>query len=309
MRLYRVCYVCVTETISNLEKLTVEQARKVHDMCSSFMKLTDETQKQVGAMLSQLKDSVPAVITYFKATPDLLNNLKEFIAAKEEVEKAQEEAKDLGMNYPLPPANNYQQEDEGEYNLDEPKKEEEGEYNLGNGGLEDFMTSLQQERKSEVPAASYKTNAEDAKAMPKPRQTTGAAPNPAKNRVIENDNEIMGFVQAKEAPQKGGVDDFESLFGNMGPTAPAYAPPRPEPSQPAAKKQATAYDEFNNYFTTYQQPPPRPSPAPAPTSQYYQPAPAAQYNPSPPRGPNPFDNAESQYSRPNPVNQSPSGSW
>ena len=66
VRLYRVCYLCVTETINNLERFSLDEIKKVSEMCKSFIKLTEETQKQVGAMISQFKESLPATITYFK---------------------------------------------------------------------------------------------------------------------------------------------------------------------------------------------------------------------------------------------------
>lgn len=70
VRLYRVCYCCITETISNLEKLSLEEIRKANESCQDFIKLTEDAKIQVGAMLSQLKDSIPVAITYFN-----VNNL------------------------------------------------------------------------------------------------------------------------------------------------------------------------------------------------------------------------------------------
>ena len=57
---------CVTESINHVENLSLDQIKKVDTMCKSFIRLTEDTQKQVGGMASQLKDPLPATITYFK---------------------------------------------------------------------------------------------------------------------------------------------------------------------------------------------------------------------------------------------------
>eukprot|EP00826_Nyctotherus_ovalis_P000851 TRINITY_DN1005_c0_g1_i21.p1 TRINITY_DN1005_c0_g1~~TRINITY_DN1005_c0_g1_i21.p1 ORF type:complete len:253 (-),score=65.26 TRINITY_DN1005_c0_g1_i21:611-1369(-) len=71
VRLYRICYFCVSENLNNIKKLDVEQAKALHSMCQSFIEVTGETQKQVGGMASQLKESLPVVINYFKVAAKL----------------------------------------------------------------------------------------------------------------------------------------------------------------------------------------------------------------------------------------------
>lgn len=71
VRLYRICYFCVSEGLNNIKKLDIEQAKALHSMCRSFMEVTEETQKQVGGMASQLKESLPVVINYFKVAIQL----------------------------------------------------------------------------------------------------------------------------------------------------------------------------------------------------------------------------------------------
>ena len=68
VRFYKLCYSCVTETIGNLENLNLEQLKKVYEMCKSFISFTDEVQRQVSAMSSQLKEPLPATVPYFKVS-------------------------------------------------------------------------------------------------------------------------------------------------------------------------------------------------------------------------------------------------
>lgn len=70
VQLYRVSYCCITETIGNLETLTVEEVRRASDVCQDFIKLTENVRAQVGAMVSQLKESLPADIIYFNVCPE-----------------------------------------------------------------------------------------------------------------------------------------------------------------------------------------------------------------------------------------------
>lgn len=77
-RLYKVCYACITEAIANLDKLNIDQAKKLKDMCENLAKLSEDTQLQVGAMLSQLKESMSQTISYFKVLLHFKNIIKSF---------------------------------------------------------------------------------------------------------------------------------------------------------------------------------------------------------------------------------------
>jgi len=66
VRLYRICYFCVSEGLNNIKKLDAEQAKALHGMVQSFIDVTAETQKQVDGMSSQLKEPLPVLINYFK---------------------------------------------------------------------------------------------------------------------------------------------------------------------------------------------------------------------------------------------------
>jgi hypothetical protein len=61
-----VSYACITESIACLEKFNVEQAKKLKEMCESFSRISDESQVQIEAMLSQLKEVLTPAIAYFK---------------------------------------------------------------------------------------------------------------------------------------------------------------------------------------------------------------------------------------------------
>ena len=324
---------CVTESISNLEKLTLDEIKKVNEMCISFDKLTEETKKQVGGMLSQLKEPITTAINYFKvlskealiqATPELLKNLKDFINAKEEVSKLEEENKEVPIAYIppsyVPPASTGNEEDE--YNLEENKEEEE--YNIGEGGLDDFMTSLKKEDKTEMPPATT-AKVGETKAPPALRQSVAAKPK--NERALENDNEILGFVQANESRPKGGPDEFDKLFGGEDessttvtrPPAPvtaniAQSRPAPVPGPayayaPQSQPTPDPYSKFASYYATYQQP--TPAPAPRPTApMYYNQAPPRPAQAVPPQNAyNPFAETESKYSKPNPGEEGGNDSW
>lgn len=66
VRFYRICYYCVTESINNLKKLNLDQTKSFYQVCKSFLTLTENTQKQVGGMSSQIKEPLPVTINYFK---------------------------------------------------------------------------------------------------------------------------------------------------------------------------------------------------------------------------------------------------
>lgn len=68
VRFYRICYYCVTEGLENMKRMSLDQVRDIYNICKSFMQLTEETQKQVGGMASQIKDPLPVVINYFKVS-------------------------------------------------------------------------------------------------------------------------------------------------------------------------------------------------------------------------------------------------
>lgn len=68
VRLYRICYFCVSEGLNSIKKMDVAQARALLEMCKSFITVTEDTQKQVGGMSSQLKEPLPVMINYFKVT-------------------------------------------------------------------------------------------------------------------------------------------------------------------------------------------------------------------------------------------------
>ena len=234
----------------------------------------------------------------------MLKNLREFIAAKEEVNKLQEENKAMGAGF-IPPAAEVGEDEEYDIGLNENKgKKEEEEYNIGDGGLDEFMTSLKQGRASET-SADKGTKEEESKAV---RKTAGVKPTSSK--MVENDNEILGFAQGA-SPQKSGTDEFENLFGNAGPSNPRPVPtamatsyPQPRVPEPGAadKKPGNAYDQFAAYFTTYQQPGVRPPPA----NYFAQP----QINSRPPaKATSPFDEAESKYSRADPTTGVDNESW
>lgn len=66
VRLYRICYFCVTESLNSIKKMSAEQARNLYEMCRSFIEVTEETRKQVEGMSSLLKEPLPVVINFYK---------------------------------------------------------------------------------------------------------------------------------------------------------------------------------------------------------------------------------------------------
>ncbi len=73
-RFYRVCYACVTEAIHKFETLPIDEAKKICSMCACFITLTEEAQGCLGGVLSQMKESTPCIITYFKVWFALTKN-------------------------------------------------------------------------------------------------------------------------------------------------------------------------------------------------------------------------------------------
>ena len=64
--MYRICYSCVIEGTKSLEELDLNQAIKANDMYKSFINCTDETDRQMNALTSQLKEPLPDTIEFFK---------------------------------------------------------------------------------------------------------------------------------------------------------------------------------------------------------------------------------------------------
>ncbi len=189
-------------------------------------------------------------------------------------------------------------EGNGNANANAEKQGEDEDYNIGEGGLDEFMTSLKQERKSEAPAP-YATVVKRAPEEAKARKTAAPRPVPVASRAVENDNEIMGFAQggAPPAKPKQKADEFEQLFGDIPAEqrAPAAQVTRPPDTRKPAPP-SSSYDQFAAYYTTYQQPVAKP-----PASSYQPSNPAGYGQQSPAQaGPNAFDDVASKYSRPNP---------
>eukprot|EP00829_Urostomides_striatus_P017730 TRINITY_DN6210_c0_g1_i2.p1 TRINITY_DN6210_c0_g1~~TRINITY_DN6210_c0_g1_i2.p1 ORF type:complete len:174 (-),score=79.48 TRINITY_DN6210_c0_g1_i2:10-531(-) len=134
-------------------------------------------------------------------------------------------------------------ETEEEYNLDDDKEPDE--FDIGGGGLDDFMTSLKEERKS----TAYATRVE-VKKEPPVRKTVGGLPKPPSSRpVVENNTQKQTPIQTRPvrppAPRPAPVqNNFDDIFADFSePTNPAPAP-------------APVY---------------APEPAPAPAPRYYPP--------------------------------------
>lgn len=294
VRLYRICYMCVTESINHMETCDIKLLKDIDWMVRDFIKLTEDTSRNVGGMASQLKEPLPAAITYFKPTPDLLKNLREFIKAKEDVVQIKEDEKNI-RQYPVyqgvapkVPAANEDEEFDLDADLQAKPKEEEGEFNLDEPQGEDFMTQVKQQKSVEE-TKHYTTSMVPPQVKPVPNK-----------KSTENENELLGFAQGGT----GGNDEFDKLFGGSS-TNPVVAPPRPaQPPVPQARPQQSAYDQFAQFYTTYK-PTENPNLAPNPYAQN----PYAQPQAMPParpanKAPTPFDEVESKYSG---LQPSPSG--
>eukprot|EP00826_Nyctotherus_ovalis_P022829 TRINITY_DN1762_c0_g1_i19.p1 TRINITY_DN1762_c0_g1~~TRINITY_DN1762_c0_g1_i19.p1 ORF type:complete len:382 (-),score=108.03 TRINITY_DN1762_c0_g1_i19:101-1246(-) len=230
MRFYKLCYSCVTETVGNLENLNLEQLNRVYEMCVSFINFTEEVQKQVDAMASQLKESSHPVIPYFKAAPDLLSNLQTYIKAKEEMNKNDDEEKNIVASItkqdPVPE----------EYNLEDKK---ENEYNFDNQNLDDFMTSIKQS--AVVKAADPYHGRYSAV----PATSLAQAPAVQAKKTTE-DEEIFGFAQGATT----GLDELEQLFGET----PELSKSGLIPTLGMQNSKAQAYEQLSHFNNVYQQP-------------------------------------------------------
>ncbi len=172
-----------------------------------------------------------------------MNNLRDYVAAKQEVVKLQEESKEFRTAF-MP----QQQEEAGAEYSDPAEKREDEEYNIGEGGLDEFMTALKQ--KPQQPAAGpYATAAVRIAVAVTTPVAAPTQPISAEDRTVENDNEIMGFAQgaAQEIKAPGRkVDDFEQLFGDA---------PVEHRATPKKSGGGNAYNQFAAYYTAYQQQP------------------------------------------------------
>jgi hypothetical protein len=178
----------------------------------------------------------------------------------------------------------------------------EGEFDLGEGGLKDFMTSVQH-APAPTPAPA-----------PAPAPTPAPAPWGSAEVPRPPPARVAPAIQPRQArppayaAQASSDQEFERLFGESGsaPVQPSvYNAPTQgyQPQMPAGPAMpGNDYGQFANYYTTYQQPGSRPSPGPgaAPYMGGYQGRPA---------GPSPFDEVESQFSQ-NPGNHGqPANQW
>lgn len=183
-----------------------------------------------------------------------MKNIKSYIEAKENVIKLKECTK---IARPTQNQTTKKSNDE-ENNLEEDKDEDE--FYMG---AEDFMIPAKEERKS----LAHKRISEEYIEEQVVRQTVGGFTKPTVSKhVLENDNEIQGFVQAtaNKAPAfktKQSHEDFEAIFGNptipINPT-PRYAAPRSQPiaPQPTSSQTNSEYAKFASFYATYRQPVP-----------------------------------------------------
>lgn len=315
VRFYRICYFCVSESLNNIKKLDVEQAKGLLNMCKSFIEVTAETQKQVGGMSSQLKEPLPVLINYFsvsfylKTQPkeDLIKNIEEYIKVRQEMPKEEEypEGEDE-YNFGERHEDEYDLDDvKGEYNLYEGKEDEydladkkedeydledrkgEDEFNIESKGLDDFMTSVKQ---SAAPNFGPPQGQQYNTTVP---QHTAYPPAKSNDFFILDDPQPTKPPAPAPAPaptNAGFGSEFDDLFGD-----------RPIASKPAAQYTTTynqpagpSYDQFNSYYATYQQP--------STTQNPYNPyAPQPQMPPTT-KAASPFDQIQSSYSelKPNP---------
>jgi hypothetical protein len=68
VRLFRICNVYITESISSLDNLKLDEAKKLKENIEAFNKISEATATQVAAMISQLKEQMSAPIAFFKAS-------------------------------------------------------------------------------------------------------------------------------------------------------------------------------------------------------------------------------------------------
>lgn len=247
-----------------------------------------------------------------------MKNIKDFIEAKENVDKLKEVQKisPAPVNKRAPA-----KEVVEEYNLEDDKEPDE--FNIGEGGLDDFLTSLKEERKS----TAYATKAEVRQEPKAVRKTVGGLPKPPSSKpAVVNNTQKQAPVQAKPnkppAPRPAPVqNNFDDIFAdssepaNPAPApepapapvfvpdpalAPRYSPPQVQPIAPQYKpapayqpqqqpQPANEYAKFASFYATYRQPTPIQPAAPNPNPANFQ---TRQQTP-------PSYQAESQYPRQN----------
>ena len=65
-RFYVICHACVTELLDQFTNMSLTNAKTVHQINMSFVKMTEELQNSLGGMFSQLKESPSCMIAYYK---------------------------------------------------------------------------------------------------------------------------------------------------------------------------------------------------------------------------------------------------
>jgi hypothetical protein len=200
-----------------------------------------------------------------------MKNIKDYIEVKENVVKIKETSSKVQTTGP--PRIQRKKTNEEEFNLEEEKEPDE--FVLGDGGLDDFMTSLKEDKKKNV-VAKQPVEVKKEQRIPE-THTTNLPKAPANKPSLENDIEIQGFVQASNTKSmgvkpkpKGGNEEFDNLFGDSPKQKPVLEPSVPE-IQPVPQYQAPPsvqprpandYAVFASYYQTYKQPAVRPAQPP-----------------------------------------------
>lgn len=66
VKLYKICYSCVTELTKDLQKLDLKTMMEVKEMCKSFIEYSKEIEGQISSIIAHLKESLPQIIYFFK---------------------------------------------------------------------------------------------------------------------------------------------------------------------------------------------------------------------------------------------------
>lgn len=66
VRLFRLCNVYMTESIANLDNMKLKDAQQLKKNVEVFSKFSEDTQMQVAALITQMKEQFSAPISFFK---------------------------------------------------------------------------------------------------------------------------------------------------------------------------------------------------------------------------------------------------
>ena len=73
VRFYRICYYCLGECSNKLCMMNLQQTKELYEIYQSFIILTENTRKYIDIMASQIKEPLPATLTYFKVLLFIIN--------------------------------------------------------------------------------------------------------------------------------------------------------------------------------------------------------------------------------------------